>query len=50
MSGATDKRVRRLLAAIAANVPFTPDAFLALDDLETGSGRRIPLWLFGFLR
>lgn len=25
------------------------DAWLALDDLEVGSGRRIPLWLFGFL-
>lgn len=25
-------------------------AYLALDDLKQGSGRRIPLWLFGFLR
>lgn len=25
------------------------DAFLALDDLPSGSGNRIPLWLFGFL-
>lgn len=24
-------------------------AFLALDDIETGVGNRIPLWLFGFL-
>ena len=24
-------------------------AFLALDDIETGIGRKIPLWLFGFL-
>lgn len=24
-------------------------AFLALDDIETGVGARIPLWLFGFL-
>ncbi len=24
-------------------------AFLALDDIETGIGARIPLWLFGFL-
>lgn len=24
-------------------------AFLALDDLPSGSGNRIPLWLFGFL-
>ncbi len=26
------------------------NAFLALDDLPVGSNRRIPLWLFGFLR
>lgn len=26
------------------------NAYLALDDLPVGSGRRIPLWLFGFLR
>ena len=25
------------------------DAFLALDEIPAGSGRRIPLWLFGFL-
>jgi uncharacterized protein len=25
------------------------DAWLALDDLEVGSDRRVPLWLFGFL-
>lgn len=25
------------------------NAFLALDDIETGYGRTIPLWLFGFL-
>jgi uncharacterized protein len=25
------------------------DAWLAVDDVEVGSGRRIPLWLFGFL-
>lgn len=27
-----------------------PKAYLAVDDLKQGSGRRIPLWLFGFLR
>ena len=27
-----------------------PDAHLAIDDIEHGSGRRIPLWLFGLLR
>jgi len=26
-----------------------PDGYLAVDDLEVGHGRRIPLWLFGFL-
>ncbi len=26
------------------------DAYLAIDDIEHGSARRIPLWLFGFLR
>jgi len=26
-----------------------PDSFLAVDDIETGYGARIPLWLFGFL-
>ena len=25
------------------------NAFLALDDIETGIGKNIPLWLFGFL-
>ena len=25
------------------------DSYLALDDIELGSGRTIPLWLFGFL-
>ena len=26
-----------------------PDSYLAVDDTEVGSGRQIPLWLFGFL-
>lgn len=26
-----------------------PNSFLALDDIETGSGNRIPLWMFGCL-
>ena len=26
-----------------------PDRFLALDNLESGSGQQIPLWLFGFV-
>lgn len=25
------------------------DSFIAMDDIETGFGNRIPLWLFGFL-
>lgn len=26
-----------------------PDSFVAADDIEFGSGNKIPLWLFGFL-
>ncbi|MBD3241534.1 MAG: AAA family ATPase [Chitinivibrionales bacterium] len=26
-----------------------PDSYLALDRIERGQGRRVPLWLFGFL-
>ncbi|GHT68539.1 ATPase AAA [Bacteroidia bacterium] len=26
-----------------------PDSFVAADDIETGFGSKIPLWLFGFL-
>jgi hypothetical protein len=26
-----------------------PDSYLAVDNIENGSGRKIPLWLFGFL-
>lgn len=26
-----------------------PNSFVVLDDIETGSGNKIPLWLFGFL-
>jgi predicted AAA+ superfamily ATPase len=25
------------------------DAYLAIDDIEVGAGKKIPLWLFGFL-
>ena len=25
------------------------EGYLAVDDIEHGAGRRIPLWLFGFL-
>jgi len=27
----------------------TPYSYLAVDDISTGRGNRIPLWLFGFL-
>ncbi len=30
-------------------IESVPDAYLALDRIEIGHGRRIPLWLFGFL-
>ena len=26
-----------------------PESFVAADDIETGFGNKIPLWLFGFL-
>jgi hypothetical protein len=26
-----------------------PNSFLAIDDIEMGTGKKIPLWLFGFL-
>lgn len=26
-----------------------PDSYLAIDDIETGNGNRIPLWMFGCL-
>lgn len=26
-----------------------PDSFIVLDDIETGVGNKIPLWMFGFL-
>ncbi len=26
-----------------------PEGYLVLDNIDTGAGRRIPLWLFGFL-
>jgi uncharacterized protein len=25
------------------------NAYLALDGMETGVGRKVPLWIFGFL-
>jgi len=33
----------------ASQIGGKPNAWLALDDLPAGSGKRIPLWLFGFL-
>lgn len=33
----------------ADQITGTKKAYLALDELPIGSGRRIPLWLFGFL-
>ncbi len=26
-----------------------PDSYLVIDDIETGNGSRIPLWMFGML-
>lgn len=33
----------------AQQIQGVPNAFLALDQIKTGSGNKIPLWLFGFL-
>ena len=33
----------------AGQIKGVVDGWLALDNLETGHGRRIPLWLLGFL-
>ncbi len=32
-----------------AQINGVKDSFIAADDIEIGSGRKIPLWLFGFL-
>lgn len=32
-----------------SQVKDIPNSFLAVDDIETGIGSKIPLWLFGFL-
>lgn len=32
-----------------AQIKNIPDSYLAVDDIEIGTGNRIPLWLFGFL-
>ena len=26
-----------------------PDSYLAIDDIETGRGNKIPLWMFGLM-
>ena len=33
----------------AAQIKNIPDAFIVADNIESGIGRQIPLWLFGFL-
>lgn len=32
-----------------AQIADLPDSYLAIDDIETGNGNRIPLWMFGCL-
>jgi predicted AAA+ superfamily ATPase len=32
-----------------AQIKDEPNAWLAIDEIETGIGNRVPLWLFGFL-
>ena len=33
----------------SSQITGLPNAYLALDNLPVGSGKRVPLWLFGFL-
>ena len=33
----------------ASQIRGLKNAYLAIDDIETGQGKRIPLWLLGFL-
>ena len=33
----------------AGQIKEVENAWLALDNIETGHGRKIPLWLFGFI-
>ncbi|WP_246440051.1 ATP-binding protein [Rhabdobacter roseus] len=33
----------------SAQVKDTPNYLIAADDIEMGSGQRVPLWLFGFM-
>jgi uncharacterized protein len=33
----------------AKQIADLPNSFIAMDDIESGFGRQIPLWLFGFL-
>ncbi|WP_454455086.1 hypothetical protein [Thauera phenylacetica] len=35
--------------AFGRQIEAHSDAYLALDDIEHGRGRRVPLWMFGFL-
>jgi len=37
---------RRLIGDQIADIP---ESFVAADDIEIGTGNKIPLWLFGFL-
>lgn len=32
-----------------SQITAIPEAFLALDDMEIGAGKKIPLWLFGLI-
>ena len=32
-----------------AQIKDLPDSYVVADDVETGFGNKIPLWLFGFL-
>lgn len=32
-----------------AQIADIPDSFVVADEIEIGTGNKIPLWLFGFL-
>lgn len=32
-----------------ARIADRPDSFIIADNIESGFGNKIPLWLFGFL-
>ena len=42
-------KTRKHLSAGRHELKDIPNGYIAADNLEIGSGKTIPLWLFGFL-